>query len=293
MKSIMPTGPKLDLVDGEAKSSVRANADKIMKSWLEGFEKALKQEPLDLDGLFIEESWMKDALALSWDLRTLQGRSKITQYVRDHGGRNGLFNLKIPQTSSLRPTLREIGPMTWLESAFDFETKVGQGRGVLRLANTALGEWKAWILFVKLTELRGDPRRYGLNRARYRNQQPLVPQEADDKTQPVVVVIGGGKHRSISFLAKDITPNSPYRSLWSSSCGLSPRPRHLDPHYRSRATCRGFMEETIQGMFATVDLCIVYPDDRSASQRIALTGPTPCRSWNSLPIGQCSQTRTS
>ena len=253
----MSAGPKLDLVDGEAKSSVTANTDKIVKGWLVGFEKAIAQEPLDLEGLFVEESWMKDALTLSWDLRTLQGRSKITKYMREHGGHKDLFNLKIPQNSSLRPTLQEIGPMVWLESAFDFETKVGQGRGVLRLSNTALGEWKAWILFVKLTELRGHPRRYGLNRTRYHIQQLLVPQEGDDMTQPAVVVIGGGEYRSISLLDRDVKPNSPCRSLWSSNCGLSPRPRRLDPHHRSRATCRGFMEETIQG-FLHLSACVLF-----------------------------------
>ena len=141
----MSAGPKLDLVDGEAKSSVTANADKIVKGWLAGFERAIAQETLDLEGLFVEESWMKDALTLSWDLRTLQGRSKITKYMREHGGHKDLFNLKIPQNSSLRPTLKESGPMVWLESAFDFETKVGQGRGVLRLSNTALGDRKSVV----------------------------------------------------------------------------------------------------------------------------------------------------
>ena len=196
----MSGGPKLALVDGEDKSSVMANADKIVKNWLGSFEKALVQEPLDLQELFVEEGWLKDALTLSWDLRTLQGRAKITQYVCENSARNGLFNLKIPQNSTLKPTLKEIGPMVWLESAFHFETKVGQGRGVLRLANTTLGEWKAWILFVKLVELRGHPQRYGLNRIRYRNQPALDPREADDKSQPTAVVIGGGEYRSICQL---------------------------------------------------------------------------------------------
>jgi hypothetical protein len=194
----MSGGPKLALVDGGLKSSVTANADKIVTSWLAAFGKAFAHEPLQLEHLFVEESWLKDALTLTSDLRTLQGRSKITEYVREHGGRNGLFNLKIPETSSLKPTLKEVGPMTWLESAFDFETKVGKGRGVLRLAHTALGEWKAWIVFVKLGELAGHPRSYGLNRVRYHNQKPLDPKEGDDKTQPTVVVIGGGEFISIS-----------------------------------------------------------------------------------------------
>lgn len=188
----MSRGPQMVLVAGEDKSSVSRNADAIISQWLQSFEAALATEPLDLEELFVEESWLKDALALSWDLRTLQGVSKITQYVLEHKARNELFNLNASQSSCLRPALKEMGPMVWLESAFNFETKIGEGRGVLRLVNTALGEWKAWALFLRLEELKGHPRRKGLNRPRY-HQQPLpVSPEAGDKTEPAVVVIGGG-----------------------------------------------------------------------------------------------------
>lgn len=192
----MSAGPTLALVEGESKPDVIANADRIVSSWLTAFEKAVAQDQLNLENLFVEQGWLKDALALSWDLRTLQGRAKITEYVQEHRGRNGLFNLKISPGSTLKPTLREMGPMAWVESGFGFETKAGKGSGVLRLTNTAVGEWKAWILFVKLTEVTGRPRTYGLTRPRCRNQQLLDPQEGDDKTQPTVVVIGGGEYSS-------------------------------------------------------------------------------------------------
>jgi hypothetical protein len=180
------------LVAGEDKSSVSRNADVTISQWLQSFEAALTTEPLDLEELFVEESWLKDALALSWDLRTLQGVSKITQYVREHKAPNELFNLDASQSSYLRPALKEMGPMVWLESAFNFETKIGEGRGVLRLVNTGLGEWKAWALFLRLEELKGHPRRKGLNRPRYHQQPSPVSPEAGDKTEPAVVVIGGG-----------------------------------------------------------------------------------------------------
>jgi hypothetical protein len=189
----MASGPALALVDGEDKLTVRANACAIVIKWLELFEEALMKETFLLKDLFVEESWWKDALSLSWDLRTLQGRAKITEYVRENRANRGLYNLKALQNSPLSPTVKEVGPMIWLESAFDFETKVGIGRGVLKLANTALGEWKAWILFTKLVELRGHPRRYGLNRARLHQPPMFVPKERDGMAEPTVVIIGGGK----------------------------------------------------------------------------------------------------
>lgn len=173
-------------------SSVSRNADTIVSGWLRSFEAALAKEPVDLEGLFVKDGWLKDALTLSWDLRTLQGISKITEYVHQHNAPGKLFNLNASQNPHLQPALKEMGPMVWLQSAFNFETKVGQGRGVLRLVNTALGEWKAWTLYLRLEELKGYPRRKGLNRPRYRTQLLRVSQDAGDKTEPAVVVIGAG-----------------------------------------------------------------------------------------------------
>jgi hypothetical protein len=188
----MEKGVQLVLVQGEDKSSVSKNADRIVCQWLERFEAALAKEPLDLEGLFVEDSWLKDAVVLSWNLRTLQGISKITHYIHEQKARNKLFNLKVSRRPSLQPVLKEMGPTVWLESGFDFETEVGQGRGVLRLANTALGEWKAWIVFLRLEELKGHPQEKGLNRARFRQPLSSVPEGTGDKTEPAVVIIGGG-----------------------------------------------------------------------------------------------------
>jgi hypothetical protein len=188
----MGSGVQLVLVDGEDKSSVNANADKIVSQWFARFEATLAEAPLNLNDLFHEDSWLKDALALSWDLRTLQGISKITHYVQEHKALNGLFNMRTSKSSYLRPSLKEMGPAVWLESAFEFETNVGQGRGVLRLANTAVGEWRAWVVFLRLEELKGHPPKRGLNRPRFRQQLLPAPRDGDDTTEPAVVVIGGG-----------------------------------------------------------------------------------------------------
>ncbi|KAB5571773.1 dimethylaniline monooxygenase [Coniochaeta sp. 2T2.1] len=197
----MSSKTALQLVEGEKKDDVIANAKTIVTRWLAEFEKALSSTPVGLDSLFLTDSWLKDSLVLSWDQHAVKGRHNITEYVRrqTESGRR-LFNLKVTAKSHLQPNLREMGPLVWLESVFDFDTDVGRGRGLVRLANTAVGEWKAWVVFLNLEELNGHPRRIGLNRQPFHQKPEPILDGPDDEVEPTVVIIGAG-HCGLSLAA--------------------------------------------------------------------------------------------
>ncbi|KAB5539258.1 hypothetical protein GE09DRAFT_1248223 [Coniochaeta sp. 2T2.1] len=191
----------LQLTEGEKKDDVIANAKTIVTRWLAEFEKALSSTPLELDSLFLTNSWLKDSLVLSWDQHAVKGRHDITEYVRRQtaSGRR-LFNLKVTAKPHLQANLREMGLLFWLESVFDFNTDVGQGRGLVRLANTAVGEWNAWVVFLNLEDLNGHPRRIGLNRQPFHKKPQPVLDGPDEEVELTVVIIGAG-HCGLSLAA--------------------------------------------------------------------------------------------
>ncbi len=189
VQRMIGTDLQLSLAKGEDKSAVIANIPGIVNQWLARFEIALNSDVPDLAASFLDDSWLRDGLALSWDQRTLRGISAIEQYVQEHGRAHRRFDLKASDTPL--PSLKEMGPMIWLESAFQFQTEVGQGRGLVRLANTAVGVWKAWVVSIRLEELSGFPQRHP-NRPYYRHIPVPVADAPEESNEPTVVVIGAG-----------------------------------------------------------------------------------------------------
>ena len=80
--------------------------------------------------------------------------------------------------------------MIWLESVFSFETKVGRGQGVLKLAHDDGNVWKAWTISTCLERLNSHELKFG-------TKANLYPEEGtSDETpaveDPTVVIIGAG-----------------------------------------------------------------------------------------------------
>ena len=135
------------------------------QSWLEDFERACSaSDSTTLARLFVADSYWRDALALSWNLKTIAGRDAI---ARDIGM---LARPAAPIHSSSAP-----GPAAprWVtragagcvEAIFAFETAIGRGSGILRLVPDAAEDdkLKAWTLLTALEELKGFEEQ--LNRA--------------------------------------------------------------------------------------------------------------------------------
>ena len=109
--------------------------------------------------LFHENSYWRDHLCLTWDLRTLKGRDKIAHFVA-----NSPEGVSIEVDASTPFRAPKHGPIDGLygpasnASGIEFfvkvATKAGAGRGVARLAEVQ-GQWKFFTLFTTLEKLRG------------------------------------------------------------------------------------------------------------------------------------------
>ena len=169
-----------------------AAADAVA-GWLRDFNAALAAEDADAAAeLFATDAFWRDLVAITWNLKTLEGRDQIRAMLSET-----LAQARPRDFSASEPPAEADGVIeTWLE----FETEVGRGRGHLRLR-----DGRAWTLLTTLYELKGheEPRgpqrpmgaEHGVDRERRtwleRRQQEAV--QLGDETQPEVLVIGGGQ----------------------------------------------------------------------------------------------------
>jgi hypothetical protein len=176
-------------LEGVDRSSI--NAPQIVTKWLSAFETTLTSKRYtELDKLFLEDSWWRDTLALSWDFRCPHGLPAIIEYLEANLSINGLYTLAASEHRKMGPSLKEQGPVVWVESAFSFETKVGRGRGVLKLSRVGGTEWKVWTISTQLEELKGHELKIGARAPRF--DKSGSGEETKDE-DPTVVVIGAGR----------------------------------------------------------------------------------------------------
>jgi len=116
--------------------------------------------------LFVEDAYWRDHLALTSELRTLTGRSAITSVLEKK--LPNLVSVEIDETSKFTaPRVDKLdndGDTKGIQFFIKVTTKVGSGRGVVRLAQQADGEWKIWTMFTSLQELRGHEEAVGSRR---------------------------------------------------------------------------------------------------------------------------------
>ena len=181
--------------------------DDVAQTWLSSFEKALASaDPKKVKALIVDDGWWRDHLALSWDLRTLRGSSKIADFLQDKLAKLNMHNLKLQSSGLFQPRTQEPIPgLEWIESMFSFETSVGSGKGMLRLVCTSNGTWRAHMLYTVLSELKDQPQIIGSHRPHGGNislkggaiegnwyeRRERQKEFLDD--EPTVLVIGAGQ----------------------------------------------------------------------------------------------------
>src|SRR5512133_3167845 len=111
--------------------------------WLASFDEALTAEdPAAAASLFLEDSYWRDLVAFTWNLKTVEGRDGVEDMLTETLARTAPRDWHTTE-----PTTEEEGVTTaWIE----FETEVGRGNGLLRLK-----DGKAWTLLTALYELKG------------------------------------------------------------------------------------------------------------------------------------------
>ncbi|KAI0136880.1 hypothetical protein BJ170DRAFT_728267 [Xylariales sp. AK1849] len=181
-------------------SSVDAEA--VVKSIVAEFNEALRSKDYQaLVNLFLDESYWRDHLCLSWDLHTLRGREQISTFLKtqcrvQHVDVDSTQPHRAPQVG----TVDVFGEVKCVTSFINVVTDVGSGQGVLRLT-TQDGVWRILTCFTSLKELNGheEPRlgrrptghdggRDGNNWLETRN----LDMNFEDK-DPAVLIIGAGQ----------------------------------------------------------------------------------------------------
>jgi putative flavoprotein involved in K+ transport len=170
-------------------------ATAAVTTWLGQFGEALTaNDPARAAALFTEDSFWRDLIAFTWNIRTFEGRDEITRMLGATLSRVQPGGWKI--TDGEEPA--EAGGVT--EAWIDFETSDGRGKGQLRLR-----DGQCWTLLTTLYELKGyeepkGPRRprgaeHGANRDRasWLENRDQEAASLGVTQQPYVLIVGGGQ----------------------------------------------------------------------------------------------------
>ncbi|KAF2271169.1 putative flavin-binding monooxygenase [Lojkania enalia] len=138
----------------------------IAQVWLNKFTSVLSSgDAAQLKNIVHSESWWRDFLTLTWDFRTIRGIQKMTEFLSEHMSVTQFNNFKLQETGKFAPNFQSpIEGLEWVVSMFHFETKVGRGKGIIRLAQGDDGAWKAHMISTSLQELKGMEEIAGVRR---------------------------------------------------------------------------------------------------------------------------------
>ncbi|EGD54865.1 flavin-containing monooxygenase [Gordonia neofelifaecis] len=184
-------------IDRPADTGRSTPSDRV-DAWLASFDEALASgDPAQVAALFVEESYWRDLVAFTWNLKTVEGREEIIAMLTDRQSDTAAGGFARSEEAS------ETGGV--VEAFIEFETRVGRGDGHLRIREDDDGVDRAWTLLTTLQELKGHEERGGFNRPmgavhgsdpdRRSWAEKMEDEEAElgRAVQPYVLVIGGGQ----------------------------------------------------------------------------------------------------
>ena len=164
-------------------------------SFLQSFGAALEQGDIDAAvAHFLEDSYWRDLVSFTWNLKTCEGPEEIAAMLRAQLGAVRPSGWRIAEGE----TASEEGGVTtaWIE----FETAVARGYGLIRLK-----EGKIWTLLTTMVELKGheEPAGFarplgakhgaGKHRTTWAEEREAEARELGDTRQPYVLIVGGGQ----------------------------------------------------------------------------------------------------
>lgn len=175
------------MLDAAAKTDVETTLDRLNDALQAG-------DPAAAGALFLDDSYWRDLVAFTWNLKTVEGPEGVRDMLESQLGhvRGGDFAL---QEGEL-PTEEDGVTTAWIT----FETAQGRGWGLMRLKQGGI-----WTLLTALQELKGfeeakghdrplgakhgvDPGRASWKEARERELETL-----GYETQPYTLIVGGGQ----------------------------------------------------------------------------------------------------
>ena len=166
-------------------------------AWLADFEAALAVRDIErAAGMFAVDSFWRDLVSFTWNLKTLEGRDQIVDMLTER-----LIGTDPSGFRTREEPVQDGSGEDAVTSAFiEFETGAGRGVGHLRLKGD-----QAWTLLTALQELKGHEERKGPNRVlgavhgddpdprSWAEKRAAEDAELGRTTQPYVLVIGGGQ----------------------------------------------------------------------------------------------------
>ena len=188
-----PSLPTFDKLEATPPQDLDATA--IARTWVRCF--ALLIDNRDVreltDDFLYAEPWWRDTFALTWDIRTFQGRAKIATFLNDRLAETGFGNIEFAK-AVYQPVFPDLA---WILAHFSFETKVATGRGVVRLVYGKDRMWRAVTISTQLEGLKGHPEQSSASRDMRTDQGKWAEErkksiEFVDK-DPEVLIIGGGQ----------------------------------------------------------------------------------------------------
>jgi hypothetical protein len=186
----------------------------IAQKWLKEFATVLSSDNITcIASLMHSDSWWRDFLTLQWDYRTIRGSQNIVSFLSQNASVR-ISNLELYKSGKFAPHFETpIEGLVWVESMFMYETGMGVGKGMIRLAQDEDGVWKAHFISTSLQELKdvteaaGAKRPHGGNISfaggtlkenwleRRERQKEFVDED------PTVLVIGAGEYDQVPFVA--------------------------------------------------------------------------------------------
>ncbi|KAL8984183.1 MAG: hypothetical protein Q9205_001791 [Flavoplaca limonia] len=182
----------------------------VASAWLEGFNHLLTGHDQNIKALFLDASYWRDLLCTTWNFHTYYGSSKIMSVLKGSDQKCRVQLLDLDLSSDIKkPTLCPIdfhGSLQGVQAFLKVETKLGRGRGLVKLVQDArdAGKWKAFILFTTLEQLEGheesiNARRptgvdHGSHPGRLNWQERrIVEANCEGSYEPTVLIIGAGQ----------------------------------------------------------------------------------------------------
>ncbi|KAF9013877.1 FAD/NAD-P-binding domain-containing protein [Cyathus striatus] len=176
--------------------------DEIATTWLAVFGDALKAKDKDaVAACFLEDGWLRDLLAFTWDNRISHGRERVAQFLDGPLKTTHLSSFELEEKPGLLPEFTRVTPFQeGVASGFRFETDITFCRGYFRLLKEKnTGEWKALAVLTMADNIKGHEERDHEEWDRHGSDHSIGwPERLATRCEaaehnPYVLIVGGGQ----------------------------------------------------------------------------------------------------